>query len=131
MICADGSSRDRVLPRALGYMGADIIFSPTAWAVAGDHDNVRAPYGSTWTDAYCPVAKEFSLTIAGVSCVGPVVGGLWKGYDCIGHSLVVGPDGLPLAQGRFGADAEELIHVDVRTVPRPARGGGWWAHWSA
>ena len=34
MICADGFAKDRVPSRALGYMGADFILSPSAWAGA-------------------------------------------------------------------------------------------------
>jgi predicted amidohydrolase len=47
MICADGFAQDRVLSRALGYMGADIILSPCAWAVPPHHDNRKDPYGKT------------------------------------------------------------------------------------
>jgi predicted amidohydrolase len=33
MICADATAQHNALARALGYMGADIILSPSAWAV--------------------------------------------------------------------------------------------------
>ncbi|MCF7929878.1 MAG: carbon-nitrogen hydrolase family protein, partial [Spirochaetales bacterium] len=39
IICADAFAEDRVLTRSLGYMGADFILSPSAWAVPADHDN--------------------------------------------------------------------------------------------
>ena len=45
MICADGFAKDRVLSRSLCYMGADVILSPSAWAVPSNHDNVKEPYG--------------------------------------------------------------------------------------
>jgi hypothetical protein len=36
MICADGFAKDRVLSRALCYMGADILLSPSVWAVPAE-----------------------------------------------------------------------------------------------
>lgn len=125
MICADGFAADRVLSRSLGYMGADIILSPCAWAVEADHDNEREPYGDTWRNAYQPVAKDFHVWIAGVSNVGPIDAGPWAGRKCIGASLVVGPDGGQVVQGPYGIDAETILYVDVNTVARPARGCGW------
>ncbi len=129
MICADGFARDRVLSRALCYMGADIILSPSAWAVPAEHDNRKDPYGQTWRNAYGPVAREFSVWIAGVSNVGPIVAGPWAGWKCIGCSLVVGPDGKQVVQGPYGVDAETIVHVPVSLVDRPARGNGWLKHW--
>ncbi|HLN73123.1 MAG TPA: carbon-nitrogen hydrolase family protein, partial [Prolixibacteraceae bacterium] len=75
MICADATAKDHVLTRSLGYMGADIILSPSSWAVPPDHENEKDPYGKTWFDAYKPVAKEFGLWIASASNVGPVTEG--------------------------------------------------------
>lgn len=129
MICADGFAQDRVLSRALGYMGADIILSPSAWAVAKEHDNRKEPYGETWRQAYIPVARDFSLWIAGVSNVGWVTGGPWEGRKCIGCSLVIDPSGTEVLQGPYGADAEALLYVDVEPQARPARGCGWVEHW--
>jgi predicted amidohydrolase len=131
MICADGFAHDRVLSRALGYMGADIIFSPCAWAVPPDNDNLKNPYGKTWRDAYIPVAREFSLWVIGVSNVGPITAGPWKGWDCIGSSLVIGSDGTEVVQGPYGVDAETILYIDVSTTSRPARGTGWEKHWQA
>jgi predicted amidohydrolase len=131
MICADGFAKDRVLSRALGYMGADFILSPSAWAVPPDHDNAAQPYGKTWLDAYCPAAAEFGMWIAGVSNVGPITAGPWRGMNCIGGSLVVAPDGATALQGPYGVDAEELLLTTVKPLPRPARGCGWVKHWEA
>lgn len=125
MICADGFAQDRVLSRALCYMGADVILSPCAWAVPGDHDNQRDPYGATWCNAYQPVARDYSVWIAGVSNVGAITGGPWAGQHCIGCSLVVGPDGGVVLQGPYGIDAETILYVEVNPVPRPARGCDW------
>ena len=54
MICADGFAKDRVLSRALGYMGADFILSPSAWAVPADYDNTAQPYSRTWLECIPP-----------------------------------------------------------------------------
>lgn len=43
MICADGFAHGQVITRTLGYMGAEIILSPSAWAVPANHDNEREP----------------------------------------------------------------------------------------
>jgi predicted amidohydrolase len=50
MICADGFAKDHVLSRSLCYMGADILLSPSAWAVPADHDNQTDPYGAIWKE---------------------------------------------------------------------------------
>ena len=84
MICADGFAEDQVLSRSLCYMGADAILSPSAWAVRGDHDNDRDPYGGLWRSVYEPVARDFAVWIAGASSVGPIEVGPWAGYKCIG-----------------------------------------------
>ena len=129
MICADGFAKDLVISRSLCYMGADMIISPCAWAVAADHDNQQYPYGDTWRDAYIPVAREFNVWIAGVSNVGPMESGPWTGKKCIGSSLVIGPDGNEVVQGPYGSDAEKIIYVDIAPVKRPARGSSWHEFW--
>src|SRR5262249_23151516 len=129
MICADGFASGQVISRSLGYMGADLILSPSAWAVPADHDNARDPYGKLWTDNYGPVARDFQLWIAGVSNGGWITDGPWKSRKCIGCSLVVGPTGRPVLQGPYGVDAETLLTVDVNAVPRPAQGDQWALLW--
>ena len=131
VICADGFAEGQVLTRSLGYMGADVILSPSAWARPADHDNVQDPYGQIWRESYMPVARDFSLWIAAASNVGPIAAGPWMGRNCIGCSLVIGPDGREVLQGPYGIDAETILYVDVETVARPARGDGWrpiWQH---
>jgi hypothetical protein len=109
-------------------MGAQVILSPCAWAVAADHDNDREPYGGLWRGCYGPVAKDFHLWIAGVSNVGWLTAGPWEGRQCIGSSLVIGPTGEAVLQGPFGRDAETILYVDIDPPVRPARGCGWEAH---
>jgi len=130
MICADAFAKDHVLSRSLCYMGADIILSPSAWAVPSDHDNNKNPYGDTWRNAYMPVAKDFRVWIAGVSNVGNIEAGPWAGWKCIGCSLVIGPNGEQLLQGPYGVDAETILYVDVKLIKRPARGCSWIKYWN-
>ena len=104
--------------RALGIMGARIILSPCAWAVPSDYDNRAHPYGHEWRDHYGRIAKEFRLSIVGVSNVGPITAGAWAGRQCIGSSLAVGPNGTPLAEGPYGVDAEALIRVELELLHR-------------
>lgn len=125
MICADAFANDQILSRSLCYMGADVILSPSSWAVPPDHDHAQTPYGNEWLDAYQAVAKAFSVSIIGVSNVGPVSAGPWQGWKCIGCSLAIGPDGEALLQGPYGQDSEEIMYVDINPLPRPTRGTGW------
>jgi predicted amidohydrolase len=121
MICSDAFAEGHVVSRTLGLMGADIIVSPCAWAVPADHDNRREPYGQLWRDCYGPVARDFQIWIAGVSNVGPIRGGPWAGRNCIGNSLLVGPDGRQILQGPYGPEAETILHATIELQPRPAR----------
>jgi predicted amidohydrolase len=129
MICADAFARGQVISRALGWMGADIILSPSAWAVPADHDNRREPYGGLWLDNYGPVARDFQLWIAGASNVGPIIAGPWQGRRCIGCSLLVGPDGKQVLMGPYGEQTEALLFADIHLSSRPARGDGWETLW--
>jgi predicted amidohydrolase len=129
MICADAFARGQVVTRTLGLMGVQVILSPCAWAVPADHDNQREPYGGLWLDNYGPVARDYRLWIAGVSNVGRLEAGPWAGRHCVGCSLLVGPDGEPVARGPYGVEAESLILADIVPAPRPARGDGWASWW--
>lgn len=113
MICADGFAPGQSISRALGEMGARAILSPCAWAVPHDHDNEREPYGQLWLDNYGPVAREYEMTIIGVSNVGAMTAGPWEGRKCIGNSLVVGRNGNELARGPYGERAEALLIQEV------------------
>lgn len=125
MICADAFARDQTITRALGYMGADVILSPCAWAVPADHDNQREPYGALWKACYGAPARDFRMWIAGVSNVGPIPGGPWAGRRCIGCSLVVDHRGEPMEMLPYGEAAEEVRVVRITPMARPARGCDW------
>jgi hypothetical protein len=103
-------------------MGAQVIVSPSAWAVPAENDRVREPYGKLWRDAYRRLATLYDVTVIGVSNVGPITGGPWRGRECIGNSLTMGPDGKVLATGPYGVDAAALIKVFVQPRPPIARG---------
>ena len=129
MICADASTGKREIPRALSYMGADVILSPSAWAVPADHDNIKKPYGDTWWNAYKPVAKDFRVWIASCSNVGWMTGGPWQGWKAIGCSMVIGPGGEEIMNAPYGDNADTIIYVDIKPEPRPGQGTTWHNYW--
>ncbi len=112
-ICADNAFSSLALGRALAAMGADILLSPCAWAVPPDFDNTVRPYGDEWVTAYGALARETGMPVVGVSNVGPVVGGEWDGWRCIGASLAVGWDGEVVVQAPFSDHEEALVTVDI------------------
>jgi predicted amidohydrolase len=129
-ICADATAQDNTLSKSLGYMGADIILSPCAWAVPPGFDNTATPYGDTWRKVYKPVSTQFNLWVVGVSNVGKIKAGPWKDWDCIGSSLVYAPGGKEVLQAPFGPKADTVLYVDIIPKPRPARGTAWQGYWN-
>jgi predicted amidohydrolase len=121
-VCADNFGDSLAIGHVLARMGAQVLLSPSAWAVDADHDNLRQTYGQLWRDSYAELARLYDLTVVGVSNVGWISGGPWQGKKCIGCSLAMGPGGEVLAQGPYGADAEALVEVEVRPRPPVARG---------
>jgi predicted amidohydrolase len=131
MICADAFADERVITQTLCYMGADLILSPTSWALPPElkHDSVRAT--EEWYGHYSPVAEKYNVFIAGCSNVGKITDGPWKGYSAIGNSLLIGPHGEILAGNDFGEDAENIIYSDINIVHRPVRGTDWIRYFEA
>ncbi len=129
MICADASTGEWEISRTLAYMGADVILSPSAWAVPADHNNLEEPYGRWWKEAYIPVAKDFRIWIAGCSNVGWMTGGPWKGSKTIGCSMVIGPGGTQVLHAPYGVDADTILYVDIKPEPRPGQGTTWHNYW--
>jgi predicted amidohydrolase len=114
-ICADNAPGSLALGESLGLMGAEILVSPSAWAVPPSHDELLDPYGSMWEESYAALARRHRMPVVGVSNVGPVVGGEWNGWRCIGCSLAVDRDGRVVARGPYGERAEELVLVTLAT----------------
>ena len=115
-ICADNSPDSLALGQSLGRMGARVLLSPSAWAVQADHDNVADPYGRLWRESYTALAKQYDMTVVGVSNVGWMTGGPWAGRRCIGCSLAVGPGGKILIEGPYGESTEALLTVEVPPI---------------
>ncbi|MEZ5327238.1 MAG: hypothetical protein R3F19_19480 [Verrucomicrobiales bacterium] len=55
------------------------------------------------------------MWIIGVSNVGPITAGEWRGHrrSCIDCSLAIDPEGTPIAQAAYGAHAVELMIINV------------------
>jgi predicted amidohydrolase len=121
-ICADNFSDSLAISHVLCRMGAQVILSPSAWAVDANHDNERDPYGKLWLDSYTELTRLYDVTVIGVSNVGWITGGPWAGRKCIGCSLAVGPGGRVLARGPYGEAAEAIIQVEVEPIPPVGRG---------
>ncbi len=90
-------------------MGAQLLLSPSAWAVDADHDNQIEPYGQLWRTAYAELGRLYDLPVVGVSSVGWLSSGPWKGRKLIGCSLATDNRGEIVAQGPYGESAEALI----------------------
>ena len=112
--CADNLQGSLDIASVLARMGAQVLLSPSAWAVPPDHDQTKEPYGELWRGAYRTVAARHGLPVVGVSSVGVMADGPWHGHRVIGCSLAMGGDGKVLAQGGYGEAAEQLI---ICTLP--------------
>lgn len=121
-ICADNFSNSLAMGHVLARMGAQILLSPSAWAVPAEHTNTGERYGQLWRDAYGELSALYDLTTIGVSNVGWINGGPWQGRKCIGCSLVMGPGRTILAEGPYGVDAATNVVVEITPAPSIARG---------
>ena len=121
-ICADNFPDSLCLGHALARMGAQLLLSPSAWAVPADHDQVAEPYGDLWKGSYTTLATLYEMPVIGVSNVGWLSEGPWKGRKCIGCSLAVAGDGRILAEAPYGETAEGLTVIDVDLTPRRVTG---------
>ncbi len=118
MICADAFARDRYVGRTLGHLGAEIVLSPSSWAVNAAYDQEAEPYGDLWRDAYRPVSIEHKMWILAVSNVGPLSDGPWKGKKCIGCSLAFDSSGREVLYGPYGELADRLLIVETRITEK-------------
>ena len=119
-ICADNFPNTLDIGRSIGRMGAQLLLSPSAWAVNADHDNKKEPYGDLWLDSYGQLAKQFKMPIVGVSGIGSITSGPWAGRKCIGCSLVVDAEGKQLVMGPY--EQEALIEVEVELTEDKPKG---------
>jgi predicted amidohydrolase len=121
-ICADNFPNSLAIGHVLARMGAHFIFSPSSWAVKPDHDNTKQPYGGEWEESYMQLCRLYGITVVGVSNVGWITAGPWKGRKVIGCSLAVGPEGQILAKGPYGPESEALTVIKVKAMPRNVKG---------
>jgi predicted amidohydrolase len=121
-ICADNFGSSLAISHVLARMGAQVILSPSAWAVDADHNNSGERYGKLWRNSYSELTRLYDTTVIGVSNVGWLTAGPWKGRKCIGCSLAMGPGGAILAEGPYGDAAETVVCVEVTPRPPVARG---------
>jgi predicted amidohydrolase len=121
-ICADNFGSSLAIGHVLARMGAQVILSPSAWAMPADHDNVAQPYGQLWRTAYAELTRLYDVNVVGVSSVGWLTDGPWQGYKVIGCSLAMGPEGEILAHGPYGADAEALVIVNIEPQAQIGKG---------
>ncbi|MDA3847586.1 MAG: carbon-nitrogen hydrolase family protein [Vallitaleaceae bacterium] len=112
-ICADNLEETSHLSEALATMGADMILSPSAWAVPPDFDQERTPYGKEWLEPYSKLTTKYYIHIIAVSNVGMIPKGAWKDWLCIGNSIAMGPGGKLLAMLPFGQDAEHIEYIEI------------------
>lgn len=123
-LCADNFGNSLAIGHVLCRMGAQIIISPSAWAVDADHDNAKDPYGKLWLDSYTELARLYDVTLIGVSNVGWITNGPWSGRKVIGCSLAVGPGGRVLAIGPYGESATAMIPFEIDLRPQIGKGTG-------
>jgi predicted amidohydrolase len=93
-ICAD--SWVPHITESLYLMGAEIIFSPCAWAIepGGEARNIQ------WISRiYRQRTRGKQLFIVSANGVGDVTQGPWRGKILQGNSLVFGPGGKKMLQG--------------------------------
>jgi len=120
-ICADNFEDSHALGESLIRMGADIILSPTAWALPPCFKGDDNPCW-TWETSFKKLAKTFKVPIIGVSNVGLIKDGIWKEFSWIGNSLAVTLDGKITAKGGLGVDKEELIITEVEIYKNKPKG---------
>ncbi|WP_077328943.1 carbon-nitrogen hydrolase family protein [Virgibacillus siamensis] len=111
-ICADNLADSLMLGHSLARMGARFILSPSAWAVDRNHDNYANPYGKVWEVPYRELAALYGITVIGVSNVGWISEGSWRGRKCIGSSMAIGPKGI-FKKGRYGVAEQQLLVVEI------------------
>ena len=112
-ICADNFMSSLPLGHALARMGAEIILSPCAWAVTPERDPVTDPYGAEWHEPYSLLSGLYHIPVIGVSNVGQISAGAWKGRKAIGNSIAYDSDGTLKTVLPYGDNAECVRVIEV------------------
>lgn len=113
-ICADNLSETLCFGKSLAKMGAQWIFSPSAWAVSDER--YGKPYGEEWLRPYTELSEKYGVNVIGVSNTGCIEDGPWKGYRCIGNSIAVTDRGTVRKVLRYGETGQELGILCIETV---------------
>ena len=121
-ICADNAIQSTCLGDSLARMGAQMILSPCAWAVKPDRNISIEPYGNEWHAPYGKLSSAYGIPVVGVSNVGDVSEGTWKGWHAIGHSIAYAAYGSCQVILPYGKDAE-TVHILETVIQPPARLG--------
>ena len=121
-ICADNAVQSLSVGYTLGRMGAQMILSPSAWAVTPERDPVAEPYGQEWHVPYGRLSGAFGIPVVGVSNVGQVTKGSWKGWKAIGDSIAYDSDGSCLAVLPYGEDAQCVRVIEITVKENPLKG---------
>lgn len=121
-IYADNFPESLVFGQARAH-GVRVRFSPCASATVRITTTSKTPT-AVWITSCRRLAELYHMSVIGVSCVGWLTGGPWKGRKCNGNCIAIGPRGKELAIGAYGADAEALTVVEVSQTQRVARGAG-------
>ena len=120
-ICADNLINSTVIAESMARMGCELILSPCAWAVNEEFIANKNVYGAEWIEPYTRIASRYKIPVIGVSNVGKVTCGEWKGYRCIGNSIVVTSD-CEVIMLPFGETAECCRVVNVKLYDKAKLG---------
>lgn len=121
-ICADNFPTSQVIGHCLARMGAQIILSPSSWAVPPDHNEEANPCALSWEKSYKELSRLYDIPVIGVSNVGPVEDGVWKDYKCIGKSTAVADSGKKVYKCPYGVNEEKLLVIKVEIKDPVATG---------
>lgn len=113
-ICADNLMDTIAFGQSLAHMGAKMILSPSSWAVSPE--KLGKSYGDEWMEPYTLLSSKYNLSIIGVSNVGIITNGLWKGWKCIGNSIAIGNGGELIEVLPYGELAEEIRIINCKLV---------------
>ncbi len=121
-ICADNAVQSLSIGHTLARMGAQVILSPSAWAVQPDRDPVKEPYGNEWHVPYRQLSELFEIPVIGVSNVGSMPAGTWAGWKAIGNSIAYNSNGQLETVLPYGEDAECVRVIEVALTERKRSG---------